>query len=132
MGRVYSRGNGDRFSLSGMKDQLLRSPIEQLGDVDLVLRWTGQLVDPTELLQDLAGASQPAEDFTVQCQLVDPARKGIGDVKVLGRSWRNAQRPRRARTQCPVASRGGAGFRRPIADGNGCIAGRRYIDAQNR
>jgi hypothetical protein len=35
----------------GVKNELLHAPVQELGDVEHVSRWTGHLVDPAELLQ---------------------------------------------------------------------------------
>src|SRR2546426_1682945 len=40
--------------LSWMEQQLLHAPVQELGDIEQVLRWAGNLVDPAELLQLLA------------------------------------------------------------------------------
>ncbi len=42
-----------------MQDELLRAPVQQLGDVELVLGWARDLVDPAELLQCPARAAEP-------------------------------------------------------------------------
>src|SRR5205823_9713558 len=78
-------------------NELLRAPVQDLGDVQLVLRLTVNLVDPAELLRLLAGFAEHSQHGAVQRQLVDPPRKRVGDVQILRRSGRDADRPRRAR-----------------------------------
>src|SRR5260221_8483455 len=46
-----------------LEDQLLHAPVQQLGDVQQVFRGAGDLVDPAELLELLAGLAKPAEHF---------------------------------------------------------------------
>src|SRR5437016_2431672 len=57
-----------------VQHQLLNAPVEQLRDVEHVLRGAGDLVDPAELLQLLAGFAEHAEQLSVQGQLEHPAR----------------------------------------------------------
>ncbi len=61
-----------------VEDQLLNTPIEQFGNIDLRLRRACDLVNPSELLELLTGLSKHTEHFTIQIQLVDPSRIGIG------------------------------------------------------
>ena len=58
-------------------------PVQQLGDVEHVLRRTRDLVDPAELLQLLAGPAEHAEHLAVEAQLVDAAGKGVRAVEHL-------------------------------------------------
>src|SRR5947199_271429 len=70
---------------SWMKDQLLHSPVEQLADVENILRWTSDLVDPSELPELLARFAQHSQDLALEAQLVDAPRKGVGGVDHLVR-----------------------------------------------
>src|SRR5262245_30612420 len=81
----------------GLEQQLLDPPVEDFGDIDLVLRRAGDLVDPAELLELLARLTHPAEHLAVERDLVDPAREGIGDEHYLVWSGRDADRPGRVR-----------------------------------
>src|SRR5580693_3975223 len=71
--------------LLGMQDQLLHPPIEDFGDVEHVLVGAGDGVDPAELLELLAGAAEHAQNLAVEAQLVDAARKSVGDIEHLVR-----------------------------------------------
>src|SRR2546421_7872200 len=84
--------------LARIEDQLLHAPVQDFGDVDLVLVRTGDLVHPAELLELLAGLAEPAEHgaLAVERDLVDAARISIRDERHLVLSGRDADRPRRA------------------------------------
>src|SRR5713101_1334294 len=79
-----------------VQHQLLHAPVEQLRDVEHVLRRAGDLVDPAELLQLLPGFAAHDYDLSVKGQLEHPARERVGGVQHLFRSGRDAHRPRRA------------------------------------
>src|SRR6267154_4358602 len=49
-----------------VQNQLLHAPVEQLRDIEHVLRGAGDLVDPAELLQLFAGFAEHAEHLSVQ------------------------------------------------------------------
>src|SRR5215831_7403560 len=85
-----------RLLLVWTQDELLHAPVQDLGDVDLVLRGTGDLVNPSELLGLLARAAEIAQHLALQAELVHAPGIGIGAVEHLVRSWRDAERPRRA------------------------------------
>ena len=51
---------------SGVKRQLLQAPVEQFGDVQFILGRTGDLVNPAELLELFAGATEPATHFPIE------------------------------------------------------------------
>src|SRR5438094_31644 len=93
----------DRWLSSGalctawVERQLLDAPVEQLGDVELVLGRAGDLVDPSELLDFLSRLAEYAEGFALERELVDPPRHRVGAVKDLIRRRRDADRPWRAR-----------------------------------
>src|SRR5580700_3095079 len=76
-----------------MQDEFLHAPVQQFGHVNLVFRGAGDFVYPAELLEFLAGLAQPAQDFSVQIEFVDAARKGIGGVEHLIWSGSDANRP---------------------------------------
>src|SRR6185436_6498728 len=67
--RACPTGSGRGLRLRAQRE-LLNAPIQQLGDVQLVLRRAGDLVDPAELLRLMARLAEPAEDLAVQGQLV--------------------------------------------------------------
>src|SRR5580692_4191152 len=94
--RVAALSMARRARLLRMQDQLLHPPIEDFGDIERVLVRAGDGVDPAELLELLAGAAEHAQNLAVEAQLVDAARKSVGDIEHLVRRWRDAQRPRRA------------------------------------
>src|SRR5882762_8464490 len=90
-----------RGALGGgrLQRQLLHAPVEQLGDIELVLAWTRDLVDPAELLRLVSRLAEPSEHLAVERQFVDAAGERIRAVEELlalrvGR--RDAERPRRA------------------------------------
>src|SRR5215831_9928790 len=85
-----------RLLLVRAQEELLHAPVQDLGDVDLVLRGTGDLVNPSELLGLLARAAEIAQHLALQAELVHAPGIGIGAVEHLVRSWRDAERPRRA------------------------------------
>src|SRR6266699_1400131 len=89
-----------------MQHQLLHAPVEELGDVEHVLRGAGDLVDPAELLQLLPGFAEHPENLPVEAQLVHASRERVGDVEHLFRAGRDAHRPRRARHHRLRISRG--------------------------
>src|SRR5258706_8722588 len=60
------RSHGLPTLLLRMQNQLLHAPVEQLRDIEHVLRGAGDLVDPAELLQLLAGFAEHAEHLSVQ------------------------------------------------------------------
>src|SRR5258706_6591323 len=116
--------SGARSITSRMKDQLLHSPIEQLGDEDHVLRWAGDRMNPAELLQLLARLPEHAEDLSVEAELVQPPRVGIGGEQDLVRAGRDAKRPRSAGSE-------GALLRvriRLVADRGASVAVERNVD----
>src|SRR5262245_62737330 len=55
-----------------VQQQLLRAPVQQLSDIELVLGWTRDLVNPAELLERLPRPAEPAEHAAVERELVDP------------------------------------------------------------
>src|SRR5262245_42414893 len=55
-------GGGSR---AGFQHELLRAPIQQLGDVELVLRGARELVDPTEFTERLADTAEIAQHLAV-------------------------------------------------------------------
>src|SRR5262245_46059183 len=85
-----------RLLLVRAQHQLLHAPVQDLGDVELVLGRAGDLVNPSELLGLLARAAQIAQYLAFQGQFVDAPGIGIGAVEHLVRPRRDAERPRRA------------------------------------
>ena len=69
-----------------MQNQLLHAPIQDFGDINFVLRRARDLVNPAELLQLVAHASEHADHFAVQRQLVNAARISVGAVEILRRA----------------------------------------------
>src|ERR1700693_5657719 len=76
-----------------MQDELLHAPVQQFAHVNLVFRWARNFVDPAELFEFLARLAEPAQDFSVQAEFVDAARKGIGGVEYLIWSGSDANGP---------------------------------------
>jgi len=70
--------------LSGMENELLHPPVQYFGDIELVFRWTGLLVNPTELFELLAGLAEYAQKFAVQSQFVNASRIRIRHCTALG------------------------------------------------
>src|SRR5438067_13898306 len=64
-------------ALAWMKQQLLHAPVEELGNVEHVLRRAGDLVDPAELLQLLARFAEHAKHLAIERELVNAARKCV-------------------------------------------------------
>src|SRR5262249_10809561 len=88
--------------LSGVEDQLLNAPVKDFGDIQHILGWAGDFVNPAELLELLAGFTEHAQHLTVEAELIDTAGMRIGAVEHLlpvrtGRG--DAQGPRRARAE---------------------------------
>src|SRR5882672_7651391 len=110
-----------------MEQQLLRAPVQELGDVELVLRRAGELVNPAELLERLARAAEPALHLAVERELVDTARIRVRDVQHLVRRRGDAERPRRAR---PLRLRSAARLRRPGPDRDGRVRRHRHVDRE--
>src|SRR3954451_23852895 len=96
VGRAVRSASGPGALLARIDDQLLYAPVQDFGDVDLVLRRAGDLVDPAELLGLLARAAEPAEHgaLAVERDLVDAAREGVGDIRHLVGAGGDADRPR--------------------------------------
>src|ERR1700704_5365024 len=76
-GRTPPRPHGLPALLLRMQNQLLHAPVEQLRDIKHVLRRAGDLVDPAELLQLLAGFAEHAEHLSVQGQLEHAAGERV-------------------------------------------------------
>src|ERR1700722_19092117 len=64
-------------SSSRLQNQLLHAPVQELGDIQHVLRRTRHRVNPAELLQLLAGLAEHAQHLAVEAELVDAARPGV-------------------------------------------------------
>src|ERR1035438_8152918 len=80
-------------SFRRMQEQFLRPPIQELGDIDLILRRACHLVNPAELLGLAAAAAQNPEHFAVEREFVDAPRKCVGAVEILRGSGCNADGP---------------------------------------
>src|SRR5262245_5853009 len=85
-----------RLLLLRPQHELLHAPVQDLGDVELVLGRAGDLVNPSELLGLLARAAEIAQHLALQAELVDAPGIGIGAVEHLVRPRRDAERPGRA------------------------------------
>ena len=59
------------------------APVEEFGDVEDVFGGAGDLVDPAELLELLAGFAEDSEDLAVEREFVDAAGEGVGGVEDL-------------------------------------------------
>src|SRR2546423_5033338 len=55
---------------SRMQYQLLNSPVQELGDIQHILGRAGDLVDPAELLELLAGFAEHSKNFAVEREFV--------------------------------------------------------------
>src|SRR5271155_860701 len=75
---------------SGLEDQLLHAPIQELGDIKHVFRRTRHRVNPAELLQLLAGPAEHAQHLAVEAELVEPPRPCVRTVEHLMRRRRDA------------------------------------------
>src|SRR5882757_3506613 len=84
-----------------MQRKLLHAPVQQFGYVNFIFRRAGDFVNPAKLFQFFAGLAEPAQNFSVQAEFVDAARKGIRGVEDLIGSGRDANRPWRTGTQLP-------------------------------
>src|SRR5262245_6303962 len=60
-----------RLLLIRPQHELLHAPVQDLGDIELVLGRTGDLVNPSELLGLLARAAEIAQHLALQAELVD-------------------------------------------------------------
>src|SRR5580700_4340702 len=89
-----------------MEKQLLYSPIQDFGDVKLILSRARHLVNPAELFQLAPHTADRSEHLAIQRKLVNAPRVGIGTVKILRRTGRNTDCPRRAWRHGGVRSRG--------------------------
>jgi hypothetical protein len=119
-GKNHSQGSVDRLD-----NQLLHPPIQQFTDIQDIFRWTGDLVDPAELFQLLAGGTEYAQDFSLQTQLVNSPGIGVRAVKHLVWGWCNAYRPGGARRHQLIAGSQRLGL---VADGRLGVGIKRYID----
>src|ERR1700691_6190859 len=107
----------DPSRLAWMQQQLLHAPVQQFGHVQLVLGRTAQAVYPAELPRYSASAAEPAENATVERELIDAAGIGIRCIQVLRRPRRDAQGPGRTGPHRSPAGIAGAGLLgRAIAD----------------
>src|SRR5262249_19781764 len=88
-----------------VQHQLLHAPVEQLRDIEQILRRAGDFVNPSELLKLFARFAEHAEHLAVERQLVDPAREGVGGVQHLVRPGGDAHRPGRPRHHDLVGQR---------------------------
>src|SRR6266404_3067217 len=109
-----------------MENQLLHAPIQYFGDIELVFRRAGHLVNPTELLKLLAGLAEHSKNLAIESQFVNAARIRVSAVKHLPRSRRYTDRPRRSWRLCAFNV-----FRRLIADGSPRgVAIERHVDLE--
>src|SRR5262245_47701314 len=81
-----------------LERQLLYAPVEEFSDIEFVVRWAGDGVDPAELAGLLARFAHHPENFSLEREFVNAPRKSIGSVENLIGSRRDAQGPRRARS----------------------------------
>src|SRR5579862_8070314 len=86
-----------RVSLTRFKCELLNSPVQDLGDVQLVFRGARHFVDPAELFGLAAGSTEPSQHLSVEREFVHATRVSIGAIEILrSGSGRDADGPRRA------------------------------------
>src|SRR5580704_5756224 len=115
--------------LAWMQQQLLHAPVQELRHVQLVLGRTAQAVYPAELPGYSAGTAEPAENATVECELIDAAGIGIRCIQVLRRPRCDAQRPGRTGPHRSPAGIANAGFLgRAITDQHRGVTRRWDID----
>src|ERR1700730_146293 len=79
-----------------MQYEFLNSPIQELRDIKNILGRARNLVNPSKLLELLAGFAEHAEDFSVEGELIDAPWVRVRGVQRLTRTGRDANRPRRA------------------------------------
>src|ERR1700730_3844007 len=63
-----------------LQNQFLHAPIQQLADIEFVFRRARDFVDPTKLLELLAGLAEYSHHFPLEAELIDPTGKGIRAV----------------------------------------------------
>src|ERR1700730_10854119 len=91
--------------LGRVQGEFLHSPVGDLSYVELVGVAAIDLVHRAELLQQLAGPAELAEDLSVQLHLVDftvfhvGGAVGVGTEEILMRPWGDANRPRGAHVE---------------------------------
>ena len=66
--------------MNWFENQFLHAPIQEFRYIKLVFGWTCDFVDPSELLELLAGFAQHAQDFAVETEFVDSSGKSIRAV----------------------------------------------------
>src|SRR5579864_9228505 len=76
-----------------MQDQFLNPPIQQLGYVDFIFRWTRDFVNPAELFRLASGAAENAEHLSVERELVYASGESVGTVEILCGSGCDADGP---------------------------------------
>src|SRR5882724_5127097 len=78
------------------QNELLHTPIQNLGNVQFVFRRTSNLMNPTKLSQLFPGFAQHTQHFAIQTQFVNAARKSVRAVQHLMGRRRNANSPWRS------------------------------------
>src|SRR5205085_2828731 len=75
-----------------MEKELLHPPVQELADIQHVFRRTGDLVNPSELLQLLPRLAEHAEHLALAVENRSTAVAAIGDVDVALRISRDVVR----------------------------------------
>src|SRR5258705_8095990 len=76
-----------------MQREFLDSPVQKLRDVNLVLRRTGDLMNPSELLGLLSRLAHHSENLALQRELIQSARICVGREQHLVQAGSYADRP---------------------------------------
>src|SRR5713226_8984895 len=112
-------------SVTRFENEFLDAPVQDFGDVELVLGGAGDFVNPAELSELLAGFSEGAENFSVEREFVNAAGKTVGAEEHLIGSGRDANGPGGAGGH---GARGGGGL---VADGGAGVGIDRNIDGDD-
>lgn len=79
-----------------MQHELLHTPIQQLTDKQHVLRWTRDLMHPSERAGPVPRFAERAENVAIQIELIELPDARVRCIQHLLRSRCDAHRPRRA------------------------------------
>src|SRR5713226_9063397 len=119
-----TRARKPSSSVTGFENQFLDAPVQDFGDVELVLGGAGDFVNPAELSELLAGLAKDAENFSVESEFVDAAGKTVGAEEDLMRAGGDANGPGRAGGH---GAGGGGGL---VADGGAGVGIDRNVDGE--
>src|ERR1700674_4353795 len=79
--------------VSWFENEFLDAPVQDFCYVEFVFGGAGDLVDPAELSELLAGFAEDAENFSVEAEFIDAAWKAVGAVEDLIGGGRDANGP---------------------------------------